>query len=338
VKRAILIMLLAIAGSAHAQPLPSPVDPDAPTVSLRPEKGKVQIGEAFHIWITVLHKPDMTVTLEPQDRYGTFERLDRKEHPEPQPDGLVKSVYDLTVAGFEVGKQAFPSLSIGYEVNKEQRKVDTDSIEIDVVSVVADGKEELKPIAPPVSILQKDYTLAWIAGGIAAAILCATFGWWLAGRLRRRRRVIASEIAAMKLPPDEHALARLFATREELAAVGDDADLRPICFTLSEIVREYIGRRFAFDSLELTTRELVDTLDAKAGQLELRGEILEWLEGTDLVKYAGVPARRADLTDMLERAIKIVERTRGVLAITPPAPPPPAAPPTAVASAGEPGA
>ncbi len=330
----VITALCAAAAVAQAQQLPAgPVDPDAPTVSLRPEKGKVQLGEPFHVWITVLHRPDMTISLPPDAKLaGTFEVMNRVETAEKQPDGLEKSVYDLTIAGFQVGKQAFPALEVGYTVNNELRRVTTDAIEIEVLSVVGDGKEELRPIAPPVAVLQKDYTVAWIAGGVAAALVLMAFGWWLATRMRRRRRIHSDPtLAARALPAEEYALERLRA----LARSGqlETDDLRPVYFTLSEIVREYLGRRFGFDALELTSAELLDTLDRRAGNLAVRGDIAAWLEDGDLVKYAGVPANKDEATRALEAAISIVERTRpGSVIVVPPPPTPPAEPPTAVAS------
>ena len=42
--------------------------------------------------------------------------------------------------------------------------------------------------------------------------------------------------------------------------VQTGADMRPFYFQLSEIVREYLGARFGFLALEMTTEELMDEL------------------------------------------------------------------------------
>ena len=57
----------------------------------------------------------------------------------------------------------------------------------------------------------------------------------------------------------------------------------------SEIIREYLGGRFGFDSLELTTDELIAELRAPAPGRELvLGEIEGWLSACDLVKFAKI--------------------------------------------------
>ena len=46
---------------------------------------------------------------------------------------------------------------------------------------------------------------------------------------------------------------------DRLGAYGflENADNRPFYFAVSEVIREYLGARYGFDSLELTTDELV---------------------------------------------------------------------------------
>lgn len=325
--RGALLTLLLLAGVARAQPV-GLADPAAPTVTVRAERSKAQLGESFHVWITVLHHADSTITLPTNsDLGGVFEVLDREELSGEEPDGLLKTTYDLTVAGFQLGKQAFPSFEVGYTVDGEVRRVSTDALQIELTSVIGDGKEELRPIAPPVDVLQRDWRILWIACGAVAALLLIGIGWTMARRARRRR-VAASdpEVLARNLPPEEAALQRLRA----LAGQLDVEDVRPVFFALTDIVREYLGRRYGFDALELTTSELLETLDRRAGALAARDEIASWLDECDLVKYARVPVGRDDAVRALERAITIVERTRpSVLPAPAPAPAPGApAPPS----------
>ena len=64
-------------------------------------------------------------------------------------------------------------------------------------------------------------------------------------------------------PAHEIALERL----DRLGAYGflENADNRPFYFAVSEIIRDYLGGRFGFDSLELTTDELMEELRRRAG-------------------------------------------------------------------------
>ena len=65
-------------------------------------------------------------------------------------------------------------------------------------------------------------------------------------------------------PAHEIALERL----DRLGAYGllEDADNRPFYFAVSEVIRDYLGARYGFDSLEMTTDELVAELQGHAGR------------------------------------------------------------------------
>ena len=102
---------------------------------------------------------------------------------------------------------------------------------------------------------------------------------------------------------------------DRLGAYGflENADNRPFYFAVSEVIRDYLGGRFGFDSLEMTTDELVDELGRHAGR-ELASfmvsEIRAWLSACDLVKFAKVSPTAAEARGALESAIRIVRSTR----------------------------
>lgn len=325
-RRALLAAALLLAWAASARA----VDPDAPTVSVRAEKGRVQLGEPFHVWVSVLHRPDVEVNIPATFPPGSaFDEIrDHTSTREREPDGLVRTTFELTVAGFDVGTQAFPALTVGYTVGGEHRELRTDPIEIKVESVIGEAREELKPIAPPVAIFGRDWTLLWIVGGVAVAALLAFGAWTLARRMAARPAAVRAARAAAEAarPPDEVALEKL----RGLATSGliDADDRRPLYFALTEVVREYLGRRWGFDALEQTTSELLHTLDRRAGDLAVRAELAAWLDACDLVKYARVPASREEAERALARAIELVERTRPAPQPVP-APGAPTAPPPA---------
>jgi hypothetical protein len=109
-------------------------------------------------------------------------------------------------------------------------------------------------------------------------------------------------------PAHEVALERL----DRLGAYGflENADNRPFYFAVSEIIRDYLGARFGFDSLEMTTDELMAELRRAAARELVLGEIEGWLSGCDLVKFAKISPSAAESRGTLETAIRIVTSTR----------------------------
>jgi hypothetical protein len=323
----LLFSVLVISRIARAEVTPPP-DKDAPTISVYPERSKVQLGEPVKIMIAVLHKPDMKVNLAAALELGPAwtEAGDRGEVSETEPDGLQKTIFALTVAPLDLGAQTFPAVPVTYVVGGASRTLMTTPVSIEVTSVVGNGREDLRPIAQPVRVLEQDYQLAWIAGGVllGGGLFAAV---WIARRRRPAavaRRAAASGVVRV-LPADEAALERLRA----LAASGklDADDRRPVYFELTEIVREYLGRRFGFDALELTSREVVEALGKRA-PAEVVVEVGKWLDVCDLIKYARVPASREETEAALAQAVTLVERTRPVaVPVAPVGPAAGAAPP-----------
>ena len=78
---------------------------------------------------------------------------------------------------------------------------------------------------------------------------------------------------------------------------------------VSLAVREYLGRRFGFDGLECTTREILEQLAPARPEPELRDEIERLLRRADLVKFANLTPEAAECELALERAEHIVRRT-----------------------------
>jgi hypothetical protein len=81
---------------------------------------------------------------------------------------------------------------------------------------------------------------------------------------------------------------------------------------VSLAVREYLGRRFGFDGLESTTRELLEhlaRLGANAPEGELAEDIEALLRRADLVKFANLTPEAAECELALERGERIVRGT-----------------------------
>jgi hypothetical protein len=78
---------------------------------------------------------------------------------------------------------------------------------------------------------------------------------------------------------------------------------------LSEAVREYLGNRYLFDSLELSTEELAVKLKTSTIGSEDFDTVWEFLGVTDLVKFAKVVLNREESLDLLDQSVAFVEKT-----------------------------
>jgi hypothetical protein len=285
-------------------------DPDAPTVAARVDKAEAHVGDPVHLEVVAIAKSAVPVNLPSTLELGPFSLLDRKESEQNLGDGRIRRVFTLTIATYEPGPKEVPAIEVTYLGPRgDVRTARTSPVAVKIGSLIANEPEPaLKDAAPPVSVVEENLWPAYLAGGLVAAGLGALLAIAIVRRFRARR---GDRPGPPPRPAHEVALERL----DRLGAYGflENADNRPFYFAVSEVIREYLGARFGFDSLELTTDELVAQLRRSSGREIVVGEIQGWLSACDLVKFAKISPSAAEARGALESAIRIVSATRPVV-------------------------
>ena len=299
-------------------------DPDAPTVAARADRAEAHVGDPIRISVVAVAKAGVPVNLPGTFDLGPFTLLGRDETSEQNlGDGRIRREFVLRVAAYEPGSIELPALDVTYlGPHGEVKSVHTAALPIKIASLIANEPEPaLKDAASPVSVMEENRVPLYVGGALLAAGLGALVTFLIVRKLRSRR---GERPGPPPRPAHEIALERL----DRLGAYGflEDADNRPFYFAVSEVIRDYLGGRYGFDSLELTTDELIAELKRHAGRELIMGEIQGWLSACDLVKFAKVSPTATEARGALESAILIVKATR-------PAPPVPAAPAGGIAEA-----
>jgi hypothetical protein len=332
-----LVLVAALAGAARADDggVATAPDPDAPTVTARADRAQAHVGDPIVVTVTAIGKRSVPVNLPGTLELGAFTLLDRKEAEQDLGDGRMRREFTLTVAAYEPGEPEFPALEVTYLGNAgDVRTARAAPVPIKIASLIANEPEPaLKENAAPVHVLEKNLLLVYLAGGLLAAALGALITWAVVRRLRARA---SFRPGPPPRPAHEIALEKL----DRLGTYGflENADNRPFYFAVSEVIREYLGARFGFDSLELTTDELCDELKRRTTRdLGMHfGEIQGWLSACDLVKFAKISPSAAEARGTLETAIRVVSSTRPRVEEAPAgtAPPPAASGPAVEATRG----
>lgn len=294
-----------------AAPLNNPAapgpDPAAPTVGALADRTSARVGDAITLTVTAVGPRGTPVNLPAGLDLAPFSLLDKRESEKDLGDGRMSRTFVLSLATYEPGEVTIPAVQVTYlAAGGEPRSVRSQPIPIKITSLIANEPEpQLKDNAGPVTVMEENRIPLYVAGGVAAA----AFGGLLALVIRRRilaRR--AARPAPPPRPPHEIALERL----DRLAAAGfpADGDFRGFYFELSEILRAYLGPRYGFDSVELTTEELMDELRRRAPRGLVLTEVEGWLASCDLVKFAKVAPTSMEARGALETGIRLVESTR----------------------------
>lgn len=168
------------------------------------------------------------------------------------------------------------------------------------VAVPSPTPADIRDIRGPVPI-----PIAWllpllIAGGVLLAALLGFLGW----RWWKRRK---SRIPPPR-PADEVALERLEAARAFL----DPAHAREFCFAVSEAIRFYIEDVFAVRAARRTTDEFLGDLVRRPtpGLVEHKAPLEEFLQRSDLVKFARAPLAQGEMEAMHSSACRFVREVR----------------------------
>lgn len=297
----------AAAGAPIVVPAPPP---EAPSVVAVPSAREVELARPFYLLVRVTHAPGVRVNLPAALELGpAIEERRRTDGVAEAGDGRVTRTFELELMAFDVGELIVPPLPVIYAASGRSAEVASEPVSITVAGVLGDDEPELRDIAPPVPVATPNWPLVYAAAALAALFLVAALllaaRRWRRPRAKRRR---PGRVAAPHLPPHEEALARL----DEVEASGlvDAADRKPAYHELSEIVRGYLGRRYDFPALDLTTGEIRAHLSEMAGG-ERAAELLgDWLERCDLVKFAGADASPDEARQALYDARRFVEQTR----------------------------
>ena len=275
-------------------------------VGARIDKTRVEVGEPFKLTIAATAPVGRSLDLAPNLPLGdAFDELERVEAAPRQLGAEVQEVWTVTLVALEPGSKMIPALPVIVGGDGGGR-VETTALAIEVTSVVGSGDAELRPIAAPVMIYRRDWTALWIGGAALGGLIVLV----LAVRaIRRTTRRAAAEAAPPPAQPAETvALGRLRVVEEQVRGAPDP---RPAHFEMSEIVREYIGRRWGVDALERTTDELAEVL-ARTPDVDaaVRVEVVAWLGARDMVKFARVPVGKDESLAAVKEAVAFVEKTK----------------------------
>ncbi len=326
VRACLIALACSTASIAWSQDLGT-ADPDAPTVGASLEKTEAHVGDRLTLTLSAVTKGGIAVRLPTKIDLGKLEVLDRDDG-EPLGrdlgDGKRSHRFVLGIAGYETGELEVPPIELSYNNTRgEIRTTQTLPITVHIRALLeeANEKPEAQPLRPPRSALVEDRRVMAVVkyGGIAiGGALVMLLAVYFSRKYRRAPLAVSSVPVIPSRPPEEIALERLSQIRARGAFSTDG--YRPFYFEVAEVIRAYLGGRFGFDSLELTTTELIDQLGVHAEHLVAgTTQVTRFLSDTDLVKFAKAGSNEGDALALLAAAEEIVKTTyaRSPIVVTP---------------------
>ncbi len=220
-------------------------------------------------------------------------------------EGVVRDTLSGWVVPFRVGQVTVPRVELLYQTDGGLRgSIKADSALVHVKSVLPEDAADIRPLKP--NIRAPSELTSYVALGLLVCVLAAAAV--LAFRYAKRRRRPSPERPA---PPAEPAhLTALEELRriESLGLLGKGR-FKEYYSLVSGTIRKYVGERYGFETMELTTGELVREMRGRKIEEHLTREFGVFLERSDLVKFAKLVPPYPEMESAIETARDLVRRT-----------------------------
>ncbi len=256
-----------------------------PTVSATTDKKDYQIGDWITLELKVKHDPGQQVVFPLiTDSLQELEVLEIGEvDSQTIKDRIIKKQL-ITLTVFDSGYYVIPPLSVKYKDpgSGDMVSLASEAFFVTVHTIPIDTAAAIKTIKNPLDVALTFEEIQYYVYGGLALLLLGFLGWYLWKKRKRNEDPFVRK--APQLPAHEVALRKL----NELAAkkLWQKGEYKAYYSELTDIIREYLERRYGILAMESTTDEILDDLSGLITRPELKDPLRELLQQADLVKFA----------------------------------------------------
>lgn len=228
-------------------------------------------------------------------------------YPDATDLSLIEQTQKITITSFDSGSYVIPY----FEFQINQNLFQTGSLQIEVMPMEVDTANAIfdirGPIEEPFSIIDwaKEHWL-WIA--IVLAILIS--GIILIFYLKNRPEKFEEEIKVI-IPPHVIGLQKLQKLKDD--QLWQAGKVKMHHSEISEIIREYIEKRYQVNALENTTDEIMQSLRFHNIAPNLLAKLNQVLVLADLVKFAKQKPLANENEMSLLAAVEFVQETKEII-------------------------
>jgi hypothetical protein len=282
---------------------------------------KGHIGDVFTYTLRITHAPEERYLVPPEPKFAPFELRGKDSFRRVLEDGKIEETFLFRFAIYKTGTHRVPTLDIPFVTRDGQtRRAVAQDLDIEVVSLLPPGREipALRPVKPPLTVLVRDWRLLYAAGVVGGLLLLAGLSFLA---YRYGKKLAARPRLAPPPPPPRPAHLIAYEKLGRVRLPTTDAEMRLFYEQLSAIIREYLGNRYGFLALDMTSAEILKHLrQLRPAGMEI-AEISAFLAEGDLVKFAKFVPDAEDPEKHLREARRLVDATREADAPAPQAAP-----------------
>ena len=218
----------------------------------------------------------------------------------------------ITITSFDSGYFEVPPFQFLYRVADDTTiyTASSSSFYLQVYTPVVDTAKPFKVIKAPV---EEPYTLGeilpWVLIGLIAIVaIIFLIVWW---RKRKKNQPLFRVKPKPLLPPDVEAINKLEEIR--LARVWQSGKVKSYFSSLTDVMKNYLKRRYSFDAPEMTTDEILDELAKFVSNPGAVDKLKGMMQLADLVKFAKAQPTPLENDLSLNHCIDFVSETKPVV-------------------------
>ncbi|MCD6440825.1 MAG: hypothetical protein J7L86_03430 [Candidatus Marinimicrobia bacterium] len=268
------------------------------------------IGDKIHLMVTIQYPPAARFELPlVEERLGDWEVVGQHlGDPQKIKDGF-RQTWNLELTVFDTGSIVIPEMEIRAYASSDSTAMPlvfkTNAETINVISVLPPGTVDPKDIKPPFPIRR---IIPWNIIIFILLILAIIISGVVYYKRWRARQLSVPLHEDYLEPPHVVALRKLKELKEKIYRT--DEEIRQYHFSMSEIIREYLERRYFIRALEMTTREIYEALSELNIEPEIISDFSELSQKLDLVKFAKqIPSSEMMFT-LWDIAYNCVDKTK----------------------------
>ncbi|MCK5127466.1 MAG: hypothetical protein KAR42_14515 [candidate division Zixibacteria bacterium] len=275
------------------------------------------IGDLIDYTITVNYSSGITVTPPAAGKnLGQFDVKDYRVGEEKELDGdrREQNLW-FEMRTFTTGEYVIPSLEIEYfTVDSTRKVISSDPIKINIKSVIADGSEsdtlQIRDIKEQASL--KSGLPLWAVLTLVGAIIggMSFLIWWWLKRQQREEEEYVDPRPAWEIAFTDLALLK----EKDLLEQGE---IKLYYLELTNIIRRYLGKKFEFDAMDLTTSEIDEYLNSIEFPDTICREFIEFLADADLIKFAKHKPEADQPDEDWQKTYRFINDTKDIPVIKP---------------------
>lgn len=217
----------------------------------------------------------------------------------------------LTLTAFDSGYYVLPPVTFRYgqTATNISNQIETEPYLLNVFTVQVDTTQAIRPIKGPISV---GYTFAEILPWLLLALLVigvVALAIYF-NKQRKQKKPFVFIKPKPKIPPHKAAMQELEKLKKE--KLWQQGKIKEYHTRLTEIVREYIEERFRVSAVEMTTWEIMQSVQKLNLSEHDKNALRYLLETADLVKFAKARPLPDEHEKCMENAQDFVVHTQPV--------------------------